>query len=217
MYKATNFFNLMHNYILGSFFVGMLLIAGLAIFSLSPIDFESYSAYKEALAAANLAADGKTQFAGGRVAGASVEGAAVQGIQVRQLLERRGVGYAYSVKEGSYQLSLDPVSLALVKGDQLDLLDIVNNSTQIRRLKVQVRNVEQSQNFGIYKYGLSTSTFSDIVEQKSLQAGVQEYTLKIIPGDATKLFLFKNRIGEFGPAAFLPAKNLELTLQEISI
>lgn len=137
MQNAANFFNLLNNFVAFTLFAGLFLVATFSLISLSPISFEDYSAYKEGMS--NYYAQQDSQGNEGQVAGVS-DPQKFYEIEYVNLLETKQQQYKFGSNNdrssAQLYLNLDPATLEGKDYDQLDLLEIKNNSSRSKKVRI---------------------------------------------------------------------------------
>lgn len=181
--RSTNALRYLHSYVALLLFVGMLAVAGLSLFALSPISVEDYQIYKSA------------KQPGAQVAGV-VTGLERSPVTYVNLLERRALTYSLT---GDYKnLNLAVSDIAKDRNSPLDLLQLRNEtgSERVYRL-VLTPNISE--------VGLATVKWLDLKEVGSDITDFRIYELRLPPGEITTLQLVA--------AEAVPSMTLKLKLQ----
>lgn len=133
MQILTKLLQFTHHFTVLTIFVGLVGIAALSLFALSPIGYEEYAAYRNRLdeyRSAQDAADPDAETTTGEVAGTQTT---PEAIQVRNLLEGQRQAYEFRSAEGVTLLKLQTT-------EPHDLVELFNNTSVAQPVKLSFLN-----------------------------------------------------------------------------
>jgi hypothetical protein len=150
MQTAAQLIKIAHSFVIISLFGGMLLVAGLTVFALSPVSYEDYQAWKQS------ELDNSPLAEQGAVAGAFSED---NPVSVSNLLEGKDVAYTTAYLGDSYQFYFEVGS-----AQNLPILRIHHQNSDRSNSTEDYLVCLSPQSANASSYGLTTNNMSQLLE-----------------------------------------------------